>query len=133
MNSDNVYRLPIRIYYEDTDFSGVVYHAASLKFFERGRTEALRACGVHHSELLAREEPLAFAVRRMTTEWLIPAKIDDMLEVRTRFVSAKGARMMLSQEIWRDDVLLARAEVEAASMSLSGRPRRLPADILAKF
>lgn len=133
MNSDNVYRLPIRIYYEDTDFSGVVYHAAYLKFFERGRTEALRACGVHHSELLAREEPLAFAVRRMTTEWLIPAKIDDMLEVRTRFVSAKGARMMLSQEIWRDDVLLARAEVEAASMSLSGRPRRLPADILAKF
>ena len=133
MNSDNVYRLPIRIYYEDTDFSGVVYHAAYLKFFERGRTEALRACGVHHSELLAREEPLAFAVRRMTTEWLIPAKIDDMLEVRTRFVSAKGARMMLSQEIWSDDVLLARAEVEAASMSLSGRPRRLPADILAKF
>ena len=133
MNSDNVYRLPIRIYYEDTDFSGVVYHAAYLKFFERGRTEALRACGVHHSELLAREEPLAFAVRRMTTEWLIPAKIDDMLEVRTRFVSAKGARMMLSQEIWRDDVLLARAAVEAASMSLSGRPRRLPADILAKF
>jgi acyl-CoA thioester hydrolase len=133
MNSDNVYRLPIRIYYEDTDFSGVVYHAAYLKFFERGRTEALRACGVHHSELLAREEPLAFAVRRMTTEWRIPAKIDDMLEVRTRFVSAKGARMMLSQEIWRDDVLLARAEVEAASMSLSGRPRRLPADILAKF
>ncbi|MAW78850.1 MAG: tol-pal system-associated acyl-CoA thioesterase [Parvularcula sp.] len=133
MNSDNVYRLPIRIYYEDTDFSGVVYHAAYLKFFERGRTEALRACGVHHSELLAREEPLAFAVRKMTTEWLIPAKIDDMLEVRTRFVSAKGARMMLSQEIWRDDVLLARAEVEAASMSLSGRPRRLPADILAKF
>ena len=133
MNSDNVYRLPIRIYYEDTDFSGVVYHAAYLKFFERGRTEALRACGVHHSELLAREEPLAFAVRRMTTEWLIPAKIDDMLEVRTRFVSAKGARMMLSQEIWRDDVLLARAEVEAASMSLSGRPRRLPADILAKL
>lgn len=133
MNSDNVYRLPIRIYYEDTDFSGVVYHAAYLKFFERGRTEALRACGVHHSELLARDEPLAFAVRKMTTEWLIPAKIDDMLEVRTRFVSAKGARMMLSQEIWRDDVLLARAEVEAASMSLSGRPRRLPEDIITRF
>lgn len=133
MTSDNVYRLPIRIYYEDTDFSGVVYHAAYLRFFERGRTEALRACGVHHSELLAREEPLAFAVRKMTTEWLVPAKIDDMLEVRTRFVSAKGARMMLSQEIWRDDVLLARAEVEAASMSLSGRPRRLPEDVITRF
>ncbi|WP_375201302.1 tol-pal system-associated acyl-CoA thioesterase [Hyphococcus sp.] len=133
MSDETIYRLPIRIYYEDTDFSGVVYHAAYLKFFERGRTEALRACGVHHSELLARAEPLAFAVRKMTTEWLIPAKIDDMLEVRTRFVAAKGARMTLAQEIWREEALLARAEVEAACMSLSGRPRRLPEDILAKF
>ncbi|MFC2951750.1 tol-pal system-associated acyl-CoA thioesterase [Marinicaulis aureus] len=133
MSDETIYRLPIRIYYEDTDFSGVVYHAAYLKFFERGRTEALRACGVHHSELLTREEPLAFAVRKMTTEWLIPAKIDDMLEVRTRFVSAKGARMILAQEIWREDALLARADVEAACMSVSGRPRRLPADVISRF
>ncbi len=133
MSDETIYRLPIRIYYEDTDFSGVVYHAAYLKFFERGRTEALRACGVHHSELLARDEPLAFAVRKMTTEWLIPAKIDDMLEVRTRFVAAKGARMILAQEIWREDALLARAEVEAACMSISGRPRRLPEDVIGRF
>lgn len=133
MSDETIYRLPIRIYYEDTDFSGVVYHAAYLKFFERGRTEALRACGVHHSELLARDEPLAFAVRKMTTEWLIPAKIDDVLEVRTRFVSAKGARMILAQEIWRGDALLARADVEAACMSVSGRPRRLPADVISRF
>ncbi len=121
----------VRIYYEDTDFSGVVYHAAYLKFFERGRTEALRASGVHHSELLDRDEPLAFAVRKMTTEWIAPAKIDDVLEVRTRFKEAKGARFFLTQEIWRDDVLIAQAEVEAACMSLSGRPRRLPADVAA--
>lgn len=133
MSEETVYTLPIRIYYEDTDFSGVVYHAAYLKFFERGRTEALRSCGVHHSELLAREEPLAFAVKKMTTEWLVPAKIDDMLEVRTRFVAAKGARMILAQEIWREETLLARAEVEAACMSLEGKPRRLPPDILGKF
>ena len=125
--------LQIRIYYEDTDFSGVVYHAAYLKFFERGRTEALRASGVHHSEMLKRDEPLAFAVRKMTIEWLAPARIDDLLEVRTRFVEAKGARMTLLQEIWREDMLLARAEVEAACMSLSGRARRLPADILDRF
>ncbi len=131
--SDKTFTLPIRIYYEDTDFSGVVYHAAYLKFFERGRTEALRETGVHHSELLGREEPLAFTVRKMTTEWLVPAKIDDMLEVRTRFVEAKGARMTLSQEIWREETLLARAEVEAACMSLEGRPRRLPPDIIARF
>lgn len=123
----------VRIYYEDTDFSGVVYHAAYLKFFERGRTEALRASGVHHSELLNRDEPLAFAVRKMTTEWLAPAKIDDLLEVRTRFVSARGARFFLEQEIWREETLIARADVEAACMTLSGRPRRLPADVLASF
>lgn len=133
MSDEAVHLFPVRIYYEDTDFSGVVYHAAYLKFFERGRTEALRACGVHHSEILKREEPLAFAVRKMTIEWLAPARIDDVLEVRTCFIEAKGARMTLSQEIWREDTLLARAEVEAACMSLSGRARRLPADILDRF
>ncbi len=123
----------VRIYYEDTDFSGVVYHAAYLKFFERGRTEALRSSGVHHLELLKRTEPLAFAVRKMTTEWASPARIDDVLEVRTRFAGAKGARMFLSQEIWREQTLIARAEVEAVCMSLEGHPRRLPKDIAAGF
>ncbi len=124
---------PIRIYYEDTDFSGVVYHAAYLKFFERGRTEALRSSGVHHTELLQRDEPLAFVVRKMTTEWIAPAKIDDVLEVRTGFTGAKGARMFLAQEIWREETLIARADVEAACMSLSGKPRRLPVDVAAKI
>lgn len=133
MSDAKTFTHTVRIYYEDTDFSGVVYHAAYLKFFERGRTEALRASGVHHSELLKREEPLAFAVRKMTTEWIAPARIDDILEVRTRFAGARGARMYLDQEIWRENALIARAAVEAACMSLSGRPRRLPADIAASF
>ena len=133
MDSARTFSLPIRIYYEDTDFSGVVYHAAYLKFFERGRTEALRSSDVHHSEMLARDEPLAFAVRKMTTEWISPARIDDLLEVRTAFISFKGARMLLEQEIFRDETLLARADVEAACMSLSGRPRRLPADIAERL
>lgn len=123
----------VRVYYEDTDFSGVVYHARYLQFFERGRTEALRACGVTHTELLARAEPLAFAVRKMTTEWIAPARIDDMLEVRTRFAEILGARLFLEQEIGRDGALIARAAVEAASMTLRGRPRRLPADIVARL
>lgn len=121
---------PVRIYYEDTDFSGVVYHAAYLKFFERGRTEALRAAGVRHSDLLNRAEPLAFAVRKMTTEWIVPARIDDLLEVRTSFEEVRGARMFLKQEIWRGETLLARAEVEAACMNLDGKPRRLPGDVI---
>ncbi|MEQ1929615.1 MAG: tol-pal system-associated acyl-CoA thioesterase [Parvularculaceae bacterium] len=124
--------LPIRIYYEDTDFSGVVYHAAYLKFFERGRTEALRACGVHHSEMLKRAEPIAFAARKMTTEWIQPARIDDLLEVRTSFTEIRGARMFLKQEIRRGEALLCKAEVEAACMNLESKPRRLPADIAAK-
>ena len=122
---------PVRIYYEDTDFSGVVYHAAYLKFFERGRTEALRASGVHHTELLKRAEPLAFAVRKMTTEWIAPARIDDFLEVRTKFRDIRGARMLLDQEIWRGETLLASAEVEAVAMTLEGRPRRVPTDLVA--
>ncbi len=104
---DQTFSMSVRIYYEDTDFSGLVYHAAYLRFFERGRTEALRSCGVHHSEMLKRDEPLAFAVRKMTTEWRVPARIDDLLEVRTIFRAVKGARMLLDQEIWKDETLLA--------------------------
>lgn len=125
--------IPVRVYYEDTDFSGVVYHARYLHFFERGRTEALRSCNISHTELLARDEPLAFAVRKMTTEWIAPARIDDLLEVRTRFIEVKGARMLIEQEMRREGALIARAGVEAACMNLEGRPRRLPAEIIARF
>lgn len=128
-----IFTLPVRIYYEDTDFSGVVYHARYLHFFERGRTEALRECGVHHSEMLRLEEPLAFAVRKMTTEWIAPARIDDLLEVRTRFLEVRGARMLLEQEIRRAETLIARADVEAACMNLEGRPRRIPPALVDKF
>lgn len=123
----------VRVYYEDTDFSGVVYHARYLHFFERGRTEALRACNISHTELLAREEPLAFAVRKMTTEWISPARIDDVLEVATRFVEVTGARLIIEQAIRREGALIARAEVEAACMNLDGRPSRLPREIVARL
>jgi acyl-CoA thioester hydrolase len=129
----NPFLFPIRIYYEDTDFSGLVYHARYLHFFERGRTEAIRECGVAHTALLAREEPLAFTVRKMTIEWLAPARMDDLLEVRTHFGDAKGARMILVQELWRRESLLAKADVEIACIALDGRPRRVPAEIVAKF
>lgn len=127
------FTIAVRVYYEDTDFSGVVYHARHLQFFERGRTEALRACGISHSDLLARDEPLAFAVRRMTVDWIAPARIDDVLTVTTTFVEVRGARMAITQAIRRSDVPIAAAEVEAACMNLDGRPRRLPAEIIARF
>lgn len=127
------FTIAVRVYYEDTDFSGVVYHARYLHFFERGRTEALRAVGVSHTELLARDEPLAFAVRKMTTEWIAPARIDDMLDVTTRFLDVKGARMAIAQEMRCGATLIARADVEAACMNLAGKPRRLPPEIIARF
>ncbi|MEQ8935634.1 MAG: tol-pal system-associated acyl-CoA thioesterase [Amphiplicatus sp.] len=132
-DTPRTFLFPVRVYYEDTDFSGVVYHARYLHFFERGRTEALRECGVTHTELLARPEPLVFAVRKMTTEWILPARVDDLLEVRTSFASVKGARMFLVQEIWRGETLLSRADVEAVCMTPGGKPRRLPADVAARF
>ena len=123
----------MRVYYEDTDFSGVVYHARHLHFFERGRTEALRSLGVSHANLLARAEPLVFAVRKMTTHWDSPARIDDELEVATRFRQVRGARILIDQEMRRAGRLIARADVEAACMNLDGRPRRLPAELTARF
>jgi len=133
MTQSRIFTHAVRVYYEDTDFSGVVYHAAYLKFFERGRTEALRDCGVSHTALLARPEPLAFAVRKMTTQWITPARVDDLLEVRTKFTAVKGARMVLDQEIWRAQTLLASTGVEAACMAVAGRARRLPKEIIARL
>lgn len=127
------FSIAVRVYYEDTDFSGVAYHARHLHFFERGRTEALRECGVSHTALLARGEPLAFAVRKMTVEWLAPARIDDLLDVTTRFLEIRGARMRIGQEMRRGETLVAKADVEAACMSLDGKPRRLPPEILARL
>lgn len=117
----------VRVYYEDTDFSGFVYHAAYLKFFERGRTEFLRSLGVHHAELAA--QGLAFAVRRMEIDFRQPARIDDALVVRTRVVSDSGARLTLEQVILRDAVELTQALVVVAAIRLGGGAARLPATL----
>lgn len=118
---------PVRIYYEDTDFSGNVYHAAYLKFLERGRTEFLREAGIHHSELAA--QGIAFAVRSMSIDFIAPAHIDDMLTVLTEPVEASGARLKLRQTILREDVLLVKAELIVVSIKTSGGPVRLPVSI----
>lgn len=123
--------LPVRVYYEDTDFSGVVYHANYLRFFERGRTDALRVAGIHHTELLA--DGAAFVVRKMEVDFLVPAKVDDALVVRTWFESLRGARMIIVQEIVRDGALLATALVQAAMIGLDGRPRRFTPAMIARL
>ena len=126
--------LTVRVYYEDTDFSGIVYHANYLKFFERGRTEGLREItGLNHAAVFEGDDPIAFTVRRLTVEFIRPAHMDDLLEVRTTITSAKGARMTFQQGLWRDDECLATAEVDGACMTIRGRPRRLPPEIMRAF
>lgn len=125
---DGVHRLPVRVYYEDTDFTGVVYYANYLKFLERGRTDALRSAGIRHEDLLARETPLGFAVRKIEAEYLKPARIDDALIVETRFTEARGARLRVEQRVLRGEAVLLTARVEAACIDLQGRPKRLPAE-----
>lgn len=124
----SVHRLDVRVYYEDTDFSGNVYHAAYLHFFERGRTEFLRDLGVHHSELI--RDGIAFAVRRMTIDFVTAAHIDDALVVTTEVASATAARLNLRQTISRGGVELVRAEVQVVSIKVGGGAARMPKALL---
>ena len=131
-----VHTLPVRVYYEDTDFSGVVYHANYLRYCERGRSDFLRLLGVVHSELYDGEkdaERLGFAVRDMEIDFIKPARIDDVLEVRTRFRSLGRARFHLGQDIYRGADKLFGATLTAVVIDGSGRPRRLPGDMIAAF
>ena len=129
---DKTHHLPVRVYYEDTDFTGVVYYANYLKFLERGRTDALRCAGVSHAEILKLDPPLGFAVRRINVEYLKPARIDDALTIETRFSAAKGARLVISQRVICAAEVLVTADVEAACIDLEGRPRRLPKTLLER-
>jgi acyl-CoA thioester hydrolase len=122
--------LSVRVYYEDTDFTGVVYHANYLRYFERGRSDFLRLSGVSHTELRARPEPVAFVVRKMGIDFIRPARVDDALVVRTAFEGLKGPRLFVRQRIERDGEILAEAEVQVVCIRLDGRPVKPPADIL---
>jgi acyl-CoA thioester hydrolase len=117
----------VRVYYEDTDFSGRVYHASYLKFLERGRTEWLRARGVAHRDLMEKES-VAFAVRSLKIEYLQPAAMDDLLRVETAVAAARGASIRFQQRIVRGDDELAAADVLVAAVR-NGRPARIPAEL----
>jgi len=119
--------LLVRVYYEDTDFSGRVYHASFLRFLERGRTEWLRARGFAHREL-AEASGVAFAVRSLRIEYLAPALIDDLLRVETSVAAARGASIEFRQRVLRGDTELVTGLVLAAAIRDS-RPVRLPASL----
>ena len=122
--------LPVRVYYEDTEFSGVVYHASYLRFLERGRTDFLRAGGVDQSALHAGGEGLIFAVRRITIDYLVPARMDDVLVVETRTAEVRGASLVIAQRIRRGEETIVTADVRVAAL-VGGRPARIPDELRA--
>ncbi|EPY01867.1 tol-pal system-associated acyl-CoA thioesterase [Magnetospirillum fulvum] len=118
---------PVRVYYEDTDAGGIVYHSCYLNFAERARTEMVRELGISQQRLL--QDGTAFAVRRAVVDFLRPARLDDLLTVETELRSIGGASLDLDQTIRRNDdgTELVRIEVRLGYITLSGRPTRLPA------
>ncbi|ANP46924.1 tol-pal system-associated acyl-CoA thioesterase [Candidatus Viadribacter manganicus] len=128
-----IHQLPVRIYYEDTDFSGVVYHANYLRYFERGRSDFLRAAGIHHNELAAAAEPTAFAVNKMELDFLRPARIDDALVVKTAFETMRGPRIFISQAIEKFDETLVTLKVQVCCISLTGRAKKPPGVLLERL
>lgn len=126
---------PIRVYYEDTDAGGIVYHASHVRFLERGRTEYLRSLGIDQSVLMAADQGKAimFVVRRMELDYLKPARLDDVLTVTTQAIDCTGVRLVLDQTLRRTDDVILTARVVVATIGSDGRPTRTPSDIRALF
>ena len=119
--------LPVRVYYEDTDAGGVVYHANYLKYCERARSDCLRLLGIHQRQF----EDMGFVVRRMVCDFLKPAQLDDLVTVETRFLSMAGARLELDQKVVLGAEILFQAIVTVALIDGAGRPKRLPPGMAA--
>jgi acyl-CoA thioester hydrolase len=120
------HQLPVRIYYEDTDFTGMVYHANYLRYFERGRSDFFRIAGISHTALLNLAEPTAFTLVRIEVDYKRAARVDDALLVRTTYDSVQGARLMVSQRITRGEELIAEARIQAVCIDMRGRAKRPP-------
>jgi acyl-CoA thioester hydrolase len=127
--------LPVSIYYEDTDLSGFVYHANYLRYMERGRTEFFRMAGISRARL-EDAEPTAWTLRRIAVEYHRPARLDDVITVRTRLLELTGARLIVNQKLFCGTTLLVEGRIEACVTTLTGKPRRVPknvAETLAPF
>ena len=130
---NGVHRLPIRVFYEDTDFSGYVYHANYLKFCERARSDFIRLIGFDQNTMFAADTRTAFVVRRMVCDFLKPARFDDVLVVESRPGALSGARFMVAQAVKRGEDTLFTAEVTAVLIDGRGRPTRIPPEMTARF
>lgn len=121
----------VRVYYEDTDFTGMVYHANYLRFFERGRSNHLRDAGVSHQSLLNRPDPAAFTLTRVEVDFRKAARVEDLLRIRTRYLGTKGARILFRQDAFRGEERVASAQITAVQIHADGRPRRPIPEIVA--
>lgn len=132
---ENSHTLVERVYFEHTDFSGVVYHARYLDFLEHGRSDYVRLLEIHHNEMAtgAYGESLAFAVHRMELDFKAAARIDDILSIETERGVLKGMRLTFKQRIWRGETLLLQAQVTVVLMNPQGKPRRFPKSLLEKL
>lgn len=129
-----IHKFPLKTYYEDTDFSGVVYHASYLRFAERGRSEFLSSLGISHQVLIARDPPLAFVVYRMEIDFLATSKVEENLIVETKLISARGVKFKMNQKIKRSSQMIWQAEVDAAIINTqTSKPSRAAADIMKKL
>jgi len=126
------HRMPVRVYYEDTDAGGIVYYANYLRYAERARTELLRELGFENSAILA-QKGVALAVRRVNAEYLKPARLDDALSVETRVLAVRGATVEMAQVVRRDDEDLVQMSLTLACMNTAGRPVRLPAEVRSEM
>ena len=128
--------LPVRVYFEDTDFSGFVYHGSYVRWFERGRSDFLRLLGADHHVLINPDgegEAAAFVVRRLNLDYKRPARIDEVLEVTTWVHAVGAATLDLKQSIARDGEELCQADVLVVLISLSGKPMRLAKTLRESF
>ncbi|WP_448580616.1 YbgC/FadM family acyl-CoA thioesterase [Thermaurantiacus sp.] len=124
--------MAVRVYFEDTDLSGIVYHSNYLRFMERARSDLLRLIGIDQRGAFEKGDGV-YAVADMTIRWLLPARLDDDLVVETSCTDIGAATISMRQRILRAGELLTDADVRAAFLSPAGRPRRQPADWVARY
>lgn len=123
-----LHEFPVRVYYEDTDMGGIVYYANYLRFIERARSDWVRSLGIDQNAL-RETDGVVFVVRRVEADYLLPAKFDDALLVRTTVKAVTGARLILAQDVMRGEDLLFQADVTVVCVGEGGVPARLPANI----
>ncbi|MEI6559744.1 MAG: YbgC/FadM family acyl-CoA thioesterase [Rhodospirillaceae bacterium] len=126
------HHFPVRVYFEDTDAFAVVYNARYLGFLERARTEMMRLLGIPHAEMMA-DHGVLFTIRRYEIDYLGPARLDDLLDVRTRVAEMGGATLAVKHEIWRGEAKLVQARVRLGCVSTAGKPARIPPVFSRRF